>query len=112
MVTIYPSVPSSFVPASTAYFPVSKYFPSSSSKFSWLISPPFAFVNAPVADNSTFSFSSANSVCSFASVAFVKIPLSPVNVTIVTPAKINKTIMFLIFIFYSFKIFIRGYLLF
>ena len=32
-------------------------------------------------------------VSSFASVALVKIPLSPANVAMVTPAKINNTIM-------------------
>ena len=36
----------------------------------------------------------ACSVASFASFALVIIPFGPVNVAIVTPAKINKTIMF------------------
>ena len=74
IVTIYPSVPSSFVPGVTLYFPEVKYFPNSVSKFSCAISPPLLLANAPVADNSTFSLSSAISVCSFASLAFVNIP--------------------------------------
>ena len=75
IVTIYPSFSDSFVPGSTLKSALSKYFPSSSSKLSWIIPSPFSFANAPVADNFTFSSSSAIFVLSLASVALVSIPV-------------------------------------
>ena len=67
--------------------------------FPGLVSSVFIFLNSifsnisSILDTVCFSSFCACSVFSFASFALVSIPLSPLNVAIVIPAKINNTII-------------------
>ena len=77
---------------SKVYFPVPGFWSNSFAKLSYVKLFPSSSAKAPPTAKLTASFSFEISVCSFALVAFVKMPLSPLSAEIVIPASISKTI--------------------